>query len=193
MLRKLSLLALCLLIGGCAEPTESDEVASAQAATANSAAEPSGEAKEIETGKDVVVSDKYNELNDWESKVILEKYTERAFTGEYDTTMDPGTYICRQCNAQLYRSDDKFDAHCGWPAFDDEIEGAVKQVPDADGMRTEIVCANCDGHLGHVFVGERKTAKNVRHCVNSISMLFVPEGKEIPPKIVLGDAAKPQE
>lgn len=130
---------------------------------------------------------KYNELSDFERYVIEEKGTEYAFKGEYTDTDDPGTYICRRCNAKLYKSDHKFHSHCGWPAFDDEIEGAVKRTIDADGYRVEITCANCDGHLGHVFEGEQLTDKNIRHCVNSVSMIFVPEGKEIPPTIKLAE------
>lgn len=130
-----------------------------------------------------VIIGPYNPLNAQEAYVILDKGTERPGDGGYTLTKDPGTYLCRQCNARLYKADDKFASHCGWPSFDDEIDGAVKRVPDADGYRIEIVCANCDGHLGHVFEGERMTAKNTRHCVNSISMRFYPEGKELPPVI----------
>ena len=116
---------------------------------------------------------KYNPLTPEEQSVILHKSTERPFTGEYENNYAKGTYVCKRCDAPLYRSESKFDAHCGWPSFDDEIKGAVKRIPDADGQRTEIVCANCGAHLGHVFLNEGFTPKNTRYCVNSISMKFI--------------------
>ena len=117
---------------------------------------------------------KYNELTPEERTVIEGKGTEYPFTGEYDDFYETGIYLCRKCDAELYKSDDKFDAHCGWPAFDKEIPGAVKKMLDDDGHRIEVECQNCGGHLGHVFVGERLTETNTRHCINSLSMKFVP-------------------
>jgi peptide methionine sulfoxide reductase msrA/msrB len=117
------------------------------------------------------------ELTPEEKSVIVDKSTETPFTGKYFAFWDKGTYVCKRCRTPLYRSQNKFEAGCGWPSFDDEIPGAVKRIPDADGLRNEIQCTHCGAHLGHVFTGERFTEKNTRHCVNSISMDFIPDKK----------------
>ncbi len=116
---------------------------------------------------------KWNKLTEEERKIIEGKGTEAPGTGKYDNFWKKGVYVCRRCEAKLYYSERKFEAGCGWPSFDMAIEGAVERIPDADGKRTEIVCANCRGHLGHVFVGEGFSETNTRHCVNSLSMKFV--------------------
>lgn len=122
----------------------------------------------------------FNELTEDEKHIIVGKGTESPFTGEYDDFYKEGIYICRRCNNPLYTSKAKFDAHCGWPAFDDHFEGAVKRIADSDGYRVEIRCANCDGHLGHVFEGEKLTEKDTRHCVNSLSIRFIAKDQTIP-------------
>ncbi len=119
-----------------------------------------------------------NKLSPEEDRVISGKGTEMPFTGKYFAFWEKGTYVCKRCGSKLYRSENKFEANCGWPSFDEEIPGAVKRMPDPDGMRTEIECANCGAHLGHVFVGEHFTEKDTRHCVNSISMDFIPDKEE---------------
>lgn len=126
----------------------------------------------------------YNQLTDEERNVIEDKGTEAPFTGEYDDFYEDGTFICRRCNLPLFSAKAKFDANCGWPAFDDTFPRAVRELPDPDGERTEIECGNCGAHLGHVFTGEKMTEKDTRHCVNSVSIKFIPKGAKIPETIV---------
>ena len=119
-----------------------------------------------------------NRLTPEEERVIVHKGTEPPFTGKYDNLFEQGIYVCRRCNTPLYCSSDKFDAGCGWPSFHQEIPGRVKRIPDTDGVRTEIMCAACGAHLGHVFTGEGLTHQNTRHCVNSLSLRFLPRERE---------------
>jgi len=120
-------------------------------------------------------SQSLKKLSPEEEQVIVNKGTEMPFTGKYYAFWQKGTYVCKRCGAKLYSSENKFEANCGWPSFDDELPGAVKRLPDSDGVRMEIQCTNCGAHLGHVFIGEQFTAKNTRHCVNSMSMEFIPD------------------
>ncbi len=189
MNRLMSFSVIGLIISGCAEgpdPIESGAIASSVIqpdATSAVVPELAAEIPKEEEMPAEPAPTEYNPLTEFEKYVIQEKGTERAFVGEYTDLKDPGTYICRQCNAALYKSDDKFSSHCGWPSFDDKIDGAVEESVDSDGRRTEITCKNCGGHLGHVFEGEGYTEKNTRHCVNSVSMRFVPDGQKLPPVV----------
>ena len=125
---------------------------------------------------------KLKKLTPEEERVIIHKGTEAPFSGKYENFFDKGTYVCKRCGTPLYSSEDKFHSGCGWPSFDREIDKRVKRVPDADRTRTEITCAVCEGHLGHVFEGEGFTPRNTRHCVNAISLEFIPDKKEKPGK-----------
>ncbi|MFN7730790.1 MAG: methionine-R-sulfoxide reductase [Pirellula sp.] len=163
-----------------AAPPKTDGAKDKDAAASKETAKVPAKAKNTKESKKMADEPDYNKLTAEERWVILNKGTEYAFTGRYTDYFVEGTYICKRCNNPLYKSDHKFHSGCGWPAFDDEIKDAIKREVDADGYRVEIMCKNCGGHLGHVFDGEMLTQKNTRHCVNSISVRFVPKNKELP-------------
>lgn len=163
-----------------AAPPKTDGAKDKDAAASKETAKVPAKAKNTKESKKMADEPEYNKLTAEERWVILNKGTEYAFTGRYTDYFVEGTYICKRCNNPLYKSDHKFHSGCGWPAFDDEIKDAVLRKVDADGYRIEIMCKNCGGHLGHVFEGEMMTQKNTRHCVNSISVRFVPKNKELP-------------
>lgn len=163
-----------------AAPPKTDGAKDKDAPASKETAKVPAKAKNTKESKKMADEPDYNKLTAEERWVILNKGTEYAFTGRYTDYFAEGTYICKRCNNPLYKSDHKFHSGCGWPAFDDEIKDAIKREVDADGYRVEIMCKNCGGHLGHVFEGEMMTQKNTRHCVNSISVRFVPKNKELP-------------